>query len=123
MMQEAVLAAVRQEAPVKDMLERKLGEPVSHPETELLLMGNKMKVSDFVRDTAGDVMRAEMRKGHKATRFLLMQSFTQAAQTLSLPERLKIEEAVGRIALGNKQRGRVTDAADDISDGDVDTEN
>ena len=99
--QSGVLASVSLEAPIKDLLERKYNEPVADPETQLLLMGARMKVSDWVRDQAMTVLRAHRKP--KYSRFDIMQSFTEAAQTLPFADRIKLEMNTGRSFLGGRR--------------------
>src|SRR4029077_955562 len=110
--QEAVLASVRQEDAIKDLLERKYSEPVGDPETALLLMGAKMKVSDWLKEQALGALRREKKSDY--SRFDIMQAFTQAAQQLPFAERIKLEMSVGRSFLGGGRR-RETVVAEDIN--------
>ncbi len=113
---EAIEASIRQEAAVKDLLMRSYGEEVEDPETQIKLLGQRMKIGEFVTERALDLFKTA---GHpQATRFFVMQAFTQAAQEVPFAERTRVEEAVGKAFFGGggstNRRGRVLDVeADD----------
>lgn len=96
---EGVLSAARQEVAVKDMLQRKYDEKVLDPESTLLLLGAKMRTSDFIKDQALAVLRGNRKKSY--SRFDIMQAYTQAAQSLSINDRVKLEMSVGHAVFGN----------------------
>lgn len=98
---EAIFSTVRQEEPLRDMLMRKYQEPVADPETAIMLMGARMKVSDFVKEEALSLLRRDTRGKDEVTRFDLMQAFTRVAHALPITERTKVEAAVGKFAFGN----------------------
>lgn len=115
--QEAVLASVRQEDAIKDLLERKYTELVGRdPTNALMLMAAKMRVSDYVKDTAVTVLQKNVKSEY--TKFDIMQAFTETAQQLPLMDRIKLEMSVGRMMLGGGKpaiRENVPAEADDIS--------
>jgi hypothetical protein len=97
-LQEGVLSAVRQEAAVKELLERKYTEPVRDFEGELLLLGAKTKVSDFIKERAVEIARTH--KKEEYSRFDVMQAYTEAAQSLPIDDRVKLELTIGRAIFG-----------------------
>jgi hypothetical protein len=99
---EAVLSSVRQKDAVKEMLSCVYTEVVQEPETQLLLMGKHMRMSDMIIEEALNVFRTT--KHDEVTRFHLAQAFTQASQALPIAERAKIEESVGEALFTNRRR-------------------
>jgi hypothetical protein len=96
--QEAILAAVRQEAPMQDRLNKLASEPVADPSTTLQLMAARMKLSDFVREKAEEALKANPKSRY--SRFDLMQLFTSAARSLPLTDRYRLETLAGKSFLG-----------------------
>jgi hypothetical protein len=103
--QEAVLSSIRQKEAVKSLLTHVYTQPVAEPETRLLLMGKHMRISDSLIETALNVFRTS--KHPVVTQFHLAQAYTEAAQSLPMQERARLEELVGSAMFNSKQwRGR-----------------
>lgn len=98
---EAIFATVRQQEPLREMIMRKYEEVVPDPETSMLLMAARMKVSDHTKEEALAILRKDSMTKDAITRFDMMQAFTRVAHSLSMTERTKLETAVGRFMFGN----------------------
>lgn len=105
---EGVLAAIRQEEPVRALLSASYNEPIRDADTFIAAMARRVKVGDGVVERVTAIYRAAQLP---MTRFGVMQAFTQAAGEMPLDERSKIEESVGKAFFGGMQRSQIVEAS------------
>ena len=112
---EAIFSSVRQEEPMREMLSRKYQEPVHDPENAIMMMGLRMKASDFLKEEALGILRRDMANKAEVTRFDLMQAFTRVAHALPINDRVRLETAVGRHVFGTRSFNQDTTNASEPS--------